>query len=94
MQRVRTGPFAKLYLHYKRDNDGCAIPYYYLSFAGDNPNNVVYVDSKKSAIKLLMEDAEIAPQLEKLNYRNSSEGYIDIVEAYNRLKQEAATRIK
>ncbi len=94
MQRVKTGPFVKLFHHYKRDNDGCAISYYYLSFAGDNPNNVVYVDSKESAIKLLMKDADVAEQLEKMKYRKSSNGYIDIVNEYNRLKQEAATRIK
>ena len=41
-----------------------------------------------------MEDAAIAPQLEKLKYRKSSKGYIDIVEEYNRLKQEAATKSK
>lgn len=90
MQRVKTGPFVKLYQHYKRDNDGCAISYYYLSFAGDNPNNVVYVDSKESAIKLLMKDTDVAQHLEKLKYRKSSNGFIDIVEGYNRLKQEAA----
>ena len=47
MQRVSTGPYAKLYIHYSRASDGCIISNYYFALAGDNPNHVVYVDSKK-----------------------------------------------
>lgn len=90
MQRVSTGPYAKLYIQYSRAFDGCIISNYYFSFAGDDPNYVVYADSKKNAIKLLMQDADVAPKLEKFKYRKSSKGYTDIVEEYNRLKKEAA----
>ena len=47
MQRVSTRPYAKLYIHYSRASDGCIISDYYFALAGDNPNHVVYVDSKK-----------------------------------------------
>ncbi len=93
MQRVSTGPYAKLYIQYSKASDGCIVPNYYFSFASDNHDGVVYIGSKKSALKLLMKDAAIAPQLEKLQYRKSLKGYIDIIEAYNRLKQEAESKL-
>ncbi|MES2775283.1 MAG: hypothetical protein V4722_13930 [Bacteroidota bacterium] len=92
MQKVSAGPFATLYMQYSRANDGCILSSYYFSFPGDDPDYVVAVDSKKQAIKLLAGDAGNAPQIEKLKYRKSWKGYIDIVEGFNRLKQEAATK--
>lgn len=85
LQRVVEGKYASLYLGYFTYGDGCTDDAWYISRPGTD--TAWSLMGKKHAVELLS-DAQTREAMKKIIWRSSSKGYSDIVNAYNRIREE------
>ncbi len=87
MRRMVTGKHATLYIAYWYQGQNSPAAYYFITRSDADPKLAVVLNGRKDANKFLS-DADMAEQMKKVKYRKSRKGYIDIVNEYNRLKEE------
>jgi hypothetical protein len=88
LNRVVQGKYASLYIQYSFQSSSISSSYYISRHGIEPPDTVIPFFNKKKMIELLSNDA-MAGELANFNYRKSTKGLLDIVNEYNRLKEEA-----
>lgn len=92
VQKVIEGKHADLYTFYVQFGSDPPDQYYCITKHNDNDyGKAIVVDNRKKTVEFLS-DPDIAEEMKKFRYKKNWQAYQQVVEEYNRLKTEAASK--